>query len=112
MSSGRALTIWERSGTGAGVFAALVLGAGYGITRTTAAPLAATDVEYVRALLAERMKWEWVTFVGLLFLVLAVVDWYGTGTLGPLLVALALLWTATTSVVLIASKAAFERTAR
>jgi hypothetical protein len=62
----RALSIWERAGTSAGAFAALSLGIGYAITRTTKAPLAGSDVDYARALLAERMKWEWVTFVRLL----------------------------------------------
>ncbi len=56
---------WERMGASAGVAAVLLLGVGYAITRTTAANLAASDADYVRALLAERMKWEWVTFVRL-----------------------------------------------
>jgi hypothetical protein len=49
-----------------GRVAALSLGIGYAITRGTTASVAHGDVEYVRALLADRMKWEWVTFVRLL----------------------------------------------
>ena len=56
---------WERLGASAGLFAVLLLGAGYAIARTSAANLAASDADYVRALLAERMKWEWVTLVRL-----------------------------------------------
>jgi hypothetical protein len=62
----RAHSIWEKAGASAGALAALSLGIGYALTRTSAAPLARGDVEYVRTLLAERMKWEWVTFVRLL----------------------------------------------
>lgn len=58
-------SIWERISASAGIWAALWLLAGYAITRTTVADLAATDAEYVRLLVAERMKWEWVTFVRL-----------------------------------------------
>jgi hypothetical protein len=58
-------TIWERVGASAGIWAVLWLGIGYAITRTTTANLAASDADYVRALLAERMKWEWVTLVRL-----------------------------------------------
>jgi hypothetical protein len=58
-------TIWERMGASAGIWAVLWLGIGYAITRTTTANLAASDADYVHALLAERMKWEWVTFVRL-----------------------------------------------
>jgi hypothetical protein len=63
--SARPPAIWDRLGAGAGLCAALVLGIGYAITRTTAANPAAMDADYVRALVAERMKWEWVTFVRL-----------------------------------------------
>jgi hypothetical protein len=62
----RADSVWEKAGASAGALAALSLGIGYALTRTSAAPLARGDVEYVQALLAERMKWEWVTFVRLL----------------------------------------------
>jgi hypothetical protein len=62
----RALSLWEKAGASAGALAALSLGIGYAISRTGAAALARGDVEYARALLAERMKWEWVTFVRLL----------------------------------------------
>jgi hypothetical protein len=58
-------TAWERMGASAGLWAVLLLGIGYAITGTTAANPAASDADYVRALLAERMKWEWVTFVRL-----------------------------------------------
>ena len=58
--------IWERLGASAGLCGALLLATGYAITRTTAANLAAPDADFVRALLAERMKWEWVTLVRLI----------------------------------------------
>lgn len=56
---------WERIGARAGIGAVLWLVTAYGITSTTVANPAASDADYVRALLAERMKWEWVTFVRL-----------------------------------------------
>lgn len=55
----------ERAGASAGLWAVLWIAAGYAIIWTTAANPAAGDAEYVSALLAERMKWEWVTFVRL-----------------------------------------------
>jgi hypothetical protein len=58
-------TTWERIGAGAGLGAVLWLGVGYAITQTTLANPAAADADYVRALLAERMTWEWVTLVRL-----------------------------------------------
>ncbi len=58
-------TIWERLGAYAGVCAVLVLGIGYAIVFTTAADPRAADADYARAILGERMKWEWVTFVRL-----------------------------------------------
>jgi hypothetical protein len=58
-------TKWERIGASAGMLAAVSLAVGYAITRTTAANPATSDADYVLALLAERMKWEWVTFVRL-----------------------------------------------
>lgn len=62
----RAPSMWEKAGASAGAMAALSLGIGYAITHTAAAPLAGSDLDYARALLAERMKWEWVTLVRLL----------------------------------------------
>jgi hypothetical protein len=56
---------WERLGASSGIWAALTLGAGYAIARTTSAQLTAPDAEFVRALMAERSKWEWITFVRL-----------------------------------------------
>jgi hypothetical protein len=56
---------WERLGASSGIWAALSLGAGYVIARTTSAQLTAPDAEFVRALLAERGRWEWITFVRL-----------------------------------------------
>lgn len=56
---------WEKIGASAGIWAVVWLGVGYAITRTTAADPAGADLAYVGALLAERMKWEWVTFVRL-----------------------------------------------
>jgi hypothetical protein len=58
-------TIWDRWGASTGIWAVLFLASGYAITRTTMANPAAQDADYVRALLAERMKWEWVTLVRL-----------------------------------------------
>jgi len=58
-------TMWERLGPGSAIWAALSLGAGYVIARTTSAQLTPSDAEFVRALLAERAKWEWITFVRL-----------------------------------------------
>jgi hypothetical protein len=49
----------------AGLWAVLLLATGYAITWSTAANPAGADADYVRALVAERMKWEWVTFVRL-----------------------------------------------
>jgi hypothetical protein len=57
---------WARMSASAGIWAALWLAVGYAITLTTVANPAASDADYVRALVAERMKWEWVTFVRLL----------------------------------------------
>jgi hypothetical protein len=59
------ITTWEKIGASAGLWAVLWLVAGYAITRTTLANPAAPDQDYVRALLAERAKWEWVTMVRL-----------------------------------------------
>jgi hypothetical protein len=56
---------WDRIGASAGIWAVVGLGIGYAITRTTTADLAGADADYVHALLAERTKWEWVTFVRL-----------------------------------------------
>jgi hypothetical protein len=58
-------TGWERTGASAGIAAALLLGASYAITSTTHANPAAPDADYVRTLMAERMKWEWVTLLRL-----------------------------------------------
>jgi hypothetical protein len=60
-----AITTWERVGASAGLWAVVWLVAGYAITRTTLANPAGADADYVRALLAERTKWEWVTMVRL-----------------------------------------------
>jgi len=57
--------LWDRIGASTGMGAVALLATGYAITRTTAANPAASDTDYVRALLAERMKWESVTFVRL-----------------------------------------------
>lgn len=60
------LPIWEKAESGAGLAGALALAVGYAIRRTTSAALGGSDADFVRALLAERMKWEWVTFAWLL----------------------------------------------
>ncbi|MEO8678340.1 MAG: hypothetical protein ABI665_04795 [Vicinamibacterales bacterium] len=57
---------WETLGASAGIWAVLLLGAGYAIVATTIADPRGTDLDYARALIAERMKWEWVTMVRLL----------------------------------------------
>jgi hypothetical protein len=56
---------WERAGASAGLWAVLWLVVGYALTRSTVSNLAAGDVDYVRDLLAERTKWEWVTMARL-----------------------------------------------
>jgi hypothetical protein len=59
-------TIWDRLGAWAGVGAVVSLGIGYAIALTFKTNLYSTDGDFARELLAERMKWEWVTFVRLL----------------------------------------------
>lgn len=54
-------TLAEKLGASAGIWAALWLGLNYLILRGTSADPGASDGDYVRALLAERMKWEWAT---------------------------------------------------
>jgi hypothetical protein len=61
-----AMKTWDALGASSGIWAAVSLGAGYAIVRTTSAQLTAPDAEFVRAMLAERIKWEWITFVRLL----------------------------------------------
>jgi hypothetical protein len=56
---------WDRTIASAGIWAAVCLAIGYAITLTTVANPAMADADYVRALVAERMKWEWVTLVRL-----------------------------------------------
>jgi hypothetical protein len=58
-------TTWDRLGAYAGICAVLALGVGYAIAFTTRADLHSADADYARAILGERMKWEWVTFVRL-----------------------------------------------
>jgi hypothetical protein len=60
-----ATATWERLGASSGILAAVTLGASYVVVRTTSAQLTATDTEFVRAMLSERSKWEWITFVRL-----------------------------------------------
>jgi hypothetical protein len=57
---------WERLGAWAGVCAVVSLSIGYAIALTIKADPHVADADFARALLAERMKWEWVTFVRLL----------------------------------------------
>jgi len=59
------LVRWEKTSAMAGVCAALSLGIGYVIARSTAAPLSGSDADYARVLLAERTKWEFVTLARL-----------------------------------------------
>jgi hypothetical protein len=60
------LARWEKTGAIAGVCAAVSLAIGYLVVRSTTAPLAGSDAEYARVLLAERAKWEWVTLLRLI----------------------------------------------
>ena len=62
----RRLVRWERVSAIAGVCGAIALALGYGVVWTTKAPLAGSDTEYARVLLAERAKWEWVTLLRLI----------------------------------------------
>jgi hypothetical protein len=62
----RGLSVWEKAEAGAGLLGALSLGIGWAIRRTTHAALGGSDADFARALLAERMKWEWVTLAWLL----------------------------------------------
>src|SRR5262245_37466822 len=54
-------TIAEKCGASAGAWAVLWILIHYAVLRTAAADPASTGTEYVRALLAERMSWEWAT---------------------------------------------------
>jgi hypothetical protein len=65
-------------GASAGIWAVLWLTVGYAIVSTTVADPASADADYVRALVAERMKWEWITLVRLVGA--ALVLWFA-GTL-------------------------------
>lgn len=65
MKTAASMTTWEKLGASAGIWAVLWLGIAYAITLTTTADLRAADADYVRLLLAERMKWEWITLVRL-----------------------------------------------
>jgi len=56
---------WETLGASAGIWAVLWLTIGYAIVATTVADPGGADADYVQALVAERMKWEWVTLVRL-----------------------------------------------
>ena len=56
---------WETMGASAGIWAVLWLTVGYAIVSTTVADPGSADADYVRALVAERWKWEWVTLVRL-----------------------------------------------
>jgi len=62
----RRLLRWERVSAAAGVCGAIALALGYAVVRTTSAPLAGSDADYARVLLAERAKWEWVTLLRLI----------------------------------------------
>jgi hypothetical protein len=54
-------TLPEKLGASAGMWAVLWLVLHYAILRTATANPVSPENEYVRALLAERMKWEWAT---------------------------------------------------
>jgi hypothetical protein len=65
MKTRRGHISWETMGASAGIWAVLWLTVGYAIVATTVADPGSADADYVRALAAERMKWEWVTLVRL-----------------------------------------------
>jgi hypothetical protein len=54
-------TISEKLGASAGMWAVLWLCLHYFILQTASADPSASEADYVRALLGERMKWEWAT---------------------------------------------------
>jgi hypothetical protein len=54
-------TIAEKLGASAGLWAALWLALNYLILAGASADVGAPDADFARALLAERMKWEWAT---------------------------------------------------
>ena len=54
-------TIPEKLGASAGAWAALWIALHYLILRSAVASPVMPDVDYVRALIAERMSWEWAT---------------------------------------------------
>lgn len=60
------LARWETTSAIAGVGAAVLLGVGYVLARSTHAPLGGPDAEYARVLLTERTRWEWVTLMRLI----------------------------------------------
>jgi len=62
----RRLLRWEKISAVAGVCGVVALAVGYLIVQTTRAPLAGSDADYARGLLAERAKWEWVTLLRLI----------------------------------------------
>ena len=65
MRNGRMSTA-EKLGASAGMWAVLWLGINYFMIRESAADLTLPETEYVRALLAERMTWEWATALRLM----------------------------------------------
>ena len=65
MREGRMSTA-EKLGASAGMWAVLWLGLNYFLIQGSSADLMLPEGEYVRALLAERMTWEWATALRLL----------------------------------------------
>jgi hypothetical protein len=60
------MTTAEKLGASAGMWAVLWLSLNYFMVRGAAADLMLPEAEYVRALLAERMTWEWATALRLM----------------------------------------------
>jgi len=56
-------TIWEKLGASAGAWATLWLAIHWLILRSAHADPRATDNDFVRVMLSERMAWEWATFL-------------------------------------------------
>ena len=56
-------TIWEKLGASAGIWAVVWLGLHWIILRSAHADPTGADGDFVRAMLSERMAWEWATLL-------------------------------------------------
>lgn len=70
-------TIWEKLGAAEGLWAAAFLGAQFYLMLGTAADPASADAVFTTALLAERMSWEWITFLRIVS-GLSIIWWMGS----------------------------------